>query len=252
MSANAYLDACGWLPTSGGTGTWTVATAIPGYQTLAAAATAQGVASGAILSYRAESADKSQWEEGFGASGSSNTTLARSTITANSSGGTTAINFSSAPNVFITAASADLQNASLLTSGTLIAARLGGLSGITASLGADVAMNNTANYFDGPSIAQGSSGIWLVFGKVTVLDTAGASDIYAKLWDGTTVPVIDSGYTNVFGAFSGSTIALSGVISAPVGNLRISCRDTTRTTGLIKFNSSGNSRDSTITAIRIG
>lgn len=123
MSATAFLDACGFIPTSGGTGTWTVSAAVQGYQTIAAAATAQGVASGAILSYRAESSDKSVWEEGYGATGSLNTTLAR-TVTANSSGTTSAINFSAAPNVFITAATADLQNAALLTSGLLPGGRV--------------------------------------------------------------------------------------------------------------------------------
>lgn len=108
MTATAFLDACGWTPTSGGTGTWTVSAPIQGYQTLASAATAQGVPSGSTFSYRAESLDKTQWEEGFGASGSSNTTLARTTITANSSGGTTAINFINPPNVFITALTADI------------------------------------------------------------------------------------------------------------------------------------------------
>lgn len=123
------------------------------------------------------------------------------------------------------------------------------LSTATNSLSGDVAMNNTSNYFDGPSMAQGTLGTWWAAGTVTVLDTAGASDIYCKLWDGTTV--ISSGYTNVFGASSGSTIALSGTLSSPAANIRISCRDTTRTTGVIKFNSTGNSKDSTVTGMRI-
>ena len=55
----------------------------------------------------------------------------------------------------------------------------------TASLGADVSLTNTATYFDGPSVAQGTSGTWLVTAHVTV---AGNNDnIFAKLWDGTKI-----------------------------------------------------------------
>lgn len=122
------------------------------------------------------------------------------------------------------------------------------LAPITASLGADVALTNTANYFDGPSIAQGSTGTWFVTGTVTVFNAVGAVDYRAKLWDGTNV--VASG---AFSAASGNPImiSLSGYITSPAGNLRISVRDQTRTDGNIKFNQSGNSKDSTITAIRV-
>lgn len=120
MSATGFLDACGFIPASNGTGNFVVSSAVTGYQTPASA----GAVNATVYSYRAESADKSQWEEGFGAYTVSGTTLARTTITANSSGGTSAIAFSAAPNVYITAATADLQNAALLTSGTLPAARI--------------------------------------------------------------------------------------------------------------------------------
>lgn len=122
------------------------------------------------------------------------------------------------------------------------------LTSITASLGADVALNNTANYFDGPSVAQGSSGTWLATGTVTFQDTAGAAGFDVKLWDGTTV--ISSASTNTSGAVFGS-ISLSGVITSPAGNIRISVKDLSSTSGIIKFNRSGNSKDSTVTAVRI-
>jgi hypothetical protein len=120
MTAQAFLDACGFIPASGGTASFVVSAAITGYQTPASA----GAVNGTVYSYRAESADKTQWEEGFGTYTVSSTTLARSTVTANSSGGTSAINFSAAPNVFITALSADLQNASLLKGGQVPVAQL--------------------------------------------------------------------------------------------------------------------------------
>jgi hypothetical protein len=77
-------------------------------------------------------------------------------------------------------------NASQLTTGTLPPARLG-LGQLTNSLGADVALNNTANYFDGPSVAQGSTGTWFGTGTMTLTDSGGAQNFYCKLWDGTTV-----------------------------------------------------------------
>jgi hypothetical protein len=124
------------------------------------------------------------------------------------------------------------------------------LSPITNSLSGDVALNNTALYFDGPSVAQGTVGTWFVSGTVTVDDTGGAANFYAKLWDGTTV--IASGAVQISAASQRRTISLSNFITSPAGNLRISCRDANGTTGVILFNQSGNSKDSTITAIRIG
>ena len=134
------------------------------------------------------------------------------------------------------------------TAGTVVDNGVG--TSITASLGADVALNNTANYFDGPSVAQGSSGTWLVTGTVTVTDTGGSDPFFAKLWDGTTV--IASAAFSVTGANLNYSCALSGVITSPAGNLRISVRDTTDTAGKIVYNATGNSKDSTITAVRIG
>lgn len=123
------------------------------------------------------------------------------------------------------------------------------LSKLTNSLSGDVALNNTANYFDGPSVAQGTSGTWFVSGGVTVQDTSAVAGFYAKLWDGTTV--IDSrGFDTSATNFYGS-IFLSGFITSPVGDIRISVRDASTTSGKIIFNRTGNSKDSSITAIRI-
>jgi len=124
------------------------------------------------------------------------------------------------------------------------------MSQITASLGADVNLNNTANYFDGPSIAQGSTGVWWVEGTISVTDTVGQANVDCKLWDGTTV--ISSCRSIVPGVNQTIAITLSGWISAPAGNLRISAKDPTAASGVIKFNATGNSKDSTISAMRIG
>lgn len=119
---------------------------------------------------------------------------------------------------------------------------------ITNSLGSDVNISSANTFFDGPSVAQGAIGTWFVSGSVTLLDTTN-SVFVIKLWDGTNViaTTIQSGFANDL-----FCISLSGVsVNNPPGNLRISAENTTTTTGKIKFNGSGLSKDSTITAYRI-
>lgn len=122
------------------------------------------------------------------------------------------------------------------------------LSSLTNQLAGNVAI--TANvYATGPSVAQGSVGTWFASGTVTVIATGSTNAVTAKLWDGTTV--IASGELVVTGT-DGFSIALSGVITSPAGNLRISA--TSNGGGNIvaaaDINSAGNNA-STITAIRI-
>lgn len=121
---------------------------------------------------------------------------------------------------------------------------------ITNSLGSDVALNNTAAYFNGPTVATGTTGTWFYSGKVTVWDTAGAALIDVKLTDGTTV--IDSAQQTVGAASNPATIAVSGYLTTPAGSVTIQVKDLTSTSGHIKFNLSGNSKDSTLSAFRIG
>jgi hypothetical protein len=122
-------------------------------------------------------------------------------------------------------------------------------STVTNTLGADVALNNTASYFDGPSCAQGTTGTWFASGTVTLVDTVGAGAFSVKLWDGTTV--IASSIANSSAANFRAVCSLSGVITSPAGNIRISVNDSASTSGLIKFNSSTNSKDSSLTVVRI-
>lgn len=119
---------------------------------------------------------------------------------------------------------------------------------LTNSLVADVALNNTANYFTGPTVAQGTTGTWFASGTVTVQD-ASAANYLAKLWDGTTVIA-----STTMGAGAGTRLAisLSGLLSSPEDNIRISVRDASNTTGNMLFNNSGNSKDCTLTVVRIG
>lgn len=124
-------------------------------------------------------------------------------------------------------------------------------SQITNSLAADVNLSNAALYFTGPTVAQGTTGTWFASGAVTLFDSAGGNTTFCKLWDGTTV--IASGVTvvNFSGSGTYNMMALSGYLANPAGNIRISCRDTGSTTGLIISNQSGNSKDSTLSAFRV-
>ena len=127
---------------------------------------------------------------------------------------------------------------------------LTGLSSASAALGADVLLNNTANYFDGPSVTLGA-GTWLVIGGVVVTTTAGSADQFnVKLWDGTTVISSAARKINV-AVINIGAVTLAGVITSPAGNLKISVNDQTSNSGKIVFNSSGNSKDSWIAAVRI-
>lgn len=91
---------------------------------------------------------------------------------------------------------------------------------VSNSLAANSALLTT-NYTDGPSAAQGTTGIWFASGAVTLLSTAAAS-VAAKLWDGTSV--IAYGVATTAGVSFRNMIALSGTLTNPAGNIRISAR----------------------------
>jgi hypothetical protein len=124
------------------------------------------------------------------------------------------------------------------------------LTSLTNSIPSNVNLNNISNFFDGPSVAQGTAGIWLAEGSVTCLDSAMSADFVAKLWDGTTTK--DSAIGSSAGAGRYAAISVSGVFTNPAGNIRISVKDASSTNGEIIANDSGLSEDSTITVVRIG
>jgi len=119
-------------------------------------------------------------------------------------------------------------------------------------LAADVALGTLATYFTGPTVAQGTSGTWFVTGHVNIGNASGGDIVNVKLWDGITVIASCRMHlVSVSGTYY-AVATLSGVITSPAGNLRISVSPVARTEGIIKYNASGNSCDSRITAMRIG
>lgn len=105
----SYLDVCRFIPTAGGTTDWTVSSAVTGFQTPASA----NAVNGTTYAYRAESADLTQWEVGTGVYTTATTVLSRVTVLFNSSGTTSKIDFSSAPQVAVVALAEDVPGLAL-------------------------------------------------------------------------------------------------------------------------------------------
>ncbi|MGY4159031.1 hypothetical protein ACVINW_004873 [Bradyrhizobium sp. USDA 4461] len=100
----AFLDACRFSPSTGGTADWLVAGPVGGYVT----PTVAGAVNGRAYKYRAESADLSQWELGEGTWNASTGVLSRTTVLLNSSGTTSKVNFTVSPQVAVVALKEDL------------------------------------------------------------------------------------------------------------------------------------------------
>jgi len=96
-----------------------------------------------------------------------------------------------------------------------------------------VSLNNISNYFDGPSMTQGTAGTWFASGSVSVSSTdSGWSIFRCKLWDGhTLISQGEVSYLN--GQMETATLTLSGSLVSPADNIRVSCRDISGTNGSI-------------------
>jgi len=123
-----------------------------------------------------------------------------------------------------------------------------GLSTVTNTLGGAVNLNNTANFFDGPSVAQGTVGTWFASGTVTIAGNVG-DNIICKLWDATTI-IASASYVQASGAATRNSMSLSGSLTSPAANIRISCRDVTSTSGTIAQSDGLNNTASVLTALR--
>lgn len=167
---------------------------------------------------------------------SSNNTLTGRTPT-QSTNGSTFINASSAALIYAVVRAQDI-----MPVGTQL----------TNSISSDITIPpSSGGYADGPTVAQGSSGVWFASASCMVVDTTMAAPIFFQLWDGTTV--IGSGGINTAGAGFRETATLSGYITNPVGNIRFSATNaSTSAGGVMRANNTGRGKDSTITVFRIG
>jgi len=118
-----------------------------------------------------------------------------------------------------------LSGGTITTSGTVAL----NVQALTTSLPGDVTITNNTSYFDGPSVSQGTTGTWFASGFVTLVDSVAASNVFCKLWDGTTV--IANGRGTIVSTSQPVTLTLSGIITSPAGNIKISCKDITAANG---------------------
>jgi X-X-X-Leu-X-X-Gly heptad repeat protein len=121
---------------------------------------------------------------------------------------------------------------------------------LSNALVGDVSLNNVANFFQGPSVAQGATGTWFASGSLVVQDaTPGTNVILVQLTDGTTT--LASGVGEVTGTGPEATVSLSGIIANPVGNLRLQAKDVTTVNGKILASLGGMTSTATLSAFRI-
>lgn len=97
--ALAFLNRCIWLATSGGSGSFVVASAVTGYQA-PEDCLAPVVVDGATYRYFAQSSDLTQWEAGYGVYTTADDTLTRAVVLDSSNAGSI-VTFSAAPSVFM-------------------------------------------------------------------------------------------------------------------------------------------------------
>ena len=132
--------------------------------------------------------------------------------------------------------------------GTLL---IGGTQ-LSNSLGADVALNDTSKYFDGPAIALPEGGVWFVTATITVDDYSSGAHIEARITDGTNV-LASTAVTLGNTTFKG-TITLSAFVNGGL-TATIQAVDTTTVFGRILAKSlgggTGQSNASTMRAIRV-
>jgi hypothetical protein len=122
------------------------------------------------------------------------------------------------------------------------------LTSVEGALSGDVLLNNTANFFDGPSVSL-TAGTWFVVGAVQVTDSAGAAAIVGKLWDGTTVE--SSGQYGVPSAGFSGQVTLAGIVApGSTTTYKISCRDVSSTSGSILAATPGSSQGNNASYLR--
>jgi hypothetical protein len=238
----AFLDGCRFNSADGGTGDWTFASAVNGYQS----PTAANVVNGRLYKYRAESADLSQWEFGEGAYNTASGVLARTTVLYNSSGTTAKIDFATVPQVAIVALKEDLisvEEANTFTAAQQAQARsnigAGPAPVITQAVLAadvDIPLNSWVNVL---TISPGTTGTFLVFGKASMRDTANATVMIARIFDGVNV-WDDSGFLNTTGANLRAEATFMCEVTNPAGSLVLQAQSQSGTHGVVLANENAN------------
>jgi hypothetical protein len=193
MAAPGFLNNCAFRATSGGTGSFTVASAMPGARLPAAAGS---VDTTITYRYHARSDDLTQWEFGTCTFSGTGTVMARTVI--GSSNSNALVNFSAAPQVAITAIDADF---------------------VKPATAANIIANNANGTVITTDQAWASSG-WTSIGNLSgavTLDASTGSKFVGTLTSNVTITIanLKSGqqidYAFVQDATGGRTISWSGV-----------------------------------------
>jgi hypothetical protein len=122
-------------------------------------------------------------------------------------------------------------------------------------LGADVLLNNTGAYFDGPTTGSiGASGqIWLIIATASLVDTGSAANILFRIWDGTTSLTEAEVDTNAANGARSITLTYLATLSAAT-TFRLSAKDRSSTSGKIQSTSQNAglaNKSTSITAVRV-
>ena len=167
-----FIDACVFTATAAGTVDFTVATFVQGYMTPARA----GMVDGLVYRYRAENADLSLWEIGYGSYTASGSTLARTTVLYSSDGTTNKVAFTTPPRVAIVPLKIDFDSltspSSALPSVTLPLVEAG-----SGAIGSDTTHYALADHVH-PAFGGGGGG----GASVTISDTPPPSPTAGNLW----------------------------------------------------------------------
>lgn len=123
------------------------------------------------------------------------------------------------------------------------------LSSISEALGADSSAITTNTFVEIIDVAQGTTGTFLAMVSFTLLCNANSIPFF-KLWDGTTV--IASGGVNIGGSAARFPVHLSGLITSPAGNIRLSVNENNAGSTVVKYDSSGQGKDTVLTVVRTG
>lgn len=121
----------------------------------------------------------------------------------------------------------------------------------TNQLAANVPITDSTNYFDGPSVNQGNVGTWFASGTISFYDTTVSNCLFQfRLWDGVTIIASTQCSFNTLALPVG--ISLSGIITNPAGNIRISARNGSSTSSFILSAGAGaGNTAATLSAMRI-
>lgn len=133
----------------------------------------------------------------------------------------------------------------------LVGAKARGAAAATTSLGANVALNNTANFFSGPNTGSiGAAGQkWFIFGHATMTDTAGAAGFALQIHDGTTA--LQRVYGQNTGASGNLNMSLGLVVALSAATtFTLQARDLTSANGTL-FASDGTLPATAISAVRL-